>query len=86
MRLSSMTPGMEILITADDGARWRFVVQSVEAFPVEQFPGERVFGPTKDTYLNLISCVGDFDWTTASYNQRIVVFARWDGVIPKPAP
>lgn len=84
-RLSSMTPGMEILVTADDGARWRFVVESVESFPVAQFPGVRVFGPTNGTYLNLISCIGDFDPVTASYNQRIVVFARWDGLIPKPA-
>jgi hypothetical protein len=85
-RLSSVTPGMEIWVTADDGARWRFVVQSVESFLVDQFPGERVFGPTKDTYINLISCVGDFDRATASYNKRIVVFAKWDGVIPKAAP
>lgn len=85
-RLSSMQPGMEVFVTADDGLRWRFVVQSVEAFHVEQFPGQRVFGPTADTYLNLISCVGDFDPVTLSYNQRIVVFARWDGVIPKPLP
>ncbi|MFN8541985.1 MAG: class F sortase [Thermomicrobiales bacterium] len=81
-RLSSMTPGMEVWITADDGARWRFVVQSVETFPVEQFPGERVFGSTQGTYVNLISCWGQFDRASASYNQRIVVFARWDGVIP----
>jgi hypothetical protein len=85
-RLSSMVPGMDVIVTADDGARWRFVVESVEAFPVTQFPGERVFGPSDHTYLNLISCVGDFDPGTASYNQRIVVFARWDGVIPKPLP
>jgi hypothetical protein len=85
-RLWTMTPEMEVFVTADDGARWRFVVQSVEAFPVEQFPGDRVFGATQETYLNLISCVGAFDPVTASYAERVVVFARWDGVIPTPRP
>jgi hypothetical protein len=84
-RLSSMQPGMEIWVTADDGVRWRFVVESVESFHVGQFPGARVFGPSKGTHLNLISCIGDFDPVTASYNQRIVVFARWDGLIRKPS-
>ncbi len=84
-RLSAMQPGMEVFILAEDGARWRFVAQSVETFPVGAFPGDRVFGPTDETNVNLISCVGNFDPVSASYDKRIIVFARWDGVVPKPA-
>ena len=83
-RLSSMTPGMEVFVVASDGARWRFIVQSVETFQVGFFPGHRVFGPTSETNVNLISCIGNFDPVTASYDKRVVAFARWDGVIPKP--
>ena len=82
-RLSSMTPGMEIVIVADDGARWRFIVQSVETFGLTEFPGHRVFGPSDETNLSLISCIGNFDPVTASYDKRIIAFARWDGVIPQ---
>ncbi len=78
-----LVPGAEIFVTDDAGLRWRFLVMTLESFHVEQFPGERVFGGTDATNLNLISCVGDFDPITASYNQRIVIFARWDGVVPK---
>jgi hypothetical protein len=82
-----LKPGAEIVVTDDAGLRWRFVVQTVESYPVEQFPGVRVFGPTDQANLNLISCVGDFDRATASYNQRVVIYSRWDGVVPqKPKP
>jgi hypothetical protein len=80
-----LVPGAEIFVTDDAGLRWRFLVTRLESYPVEQFPGERVFGGTDETNLNLISCVGDFDPITASYNQRIVIYSRWDGVIPKAA-
>ena len=78
-----LVPGAEIFVTDDAGLRWRFLVTRLESYAVEQFPGERVFGGTDETNLNLISCVGDFDPITASYNQRIVIYSRWDGVIPK---
>ncbi len=79
-----LQPGAEILVADDAGQRRRFVVQAVERYPVEQFPGQRVFGGTDETMLNLISCVGDFDPATASYNQRVVIYARWDGLMPQP--
>jgi hypothetical protein len=41
-----------------------------------------IFGGTSETNLNLISCIGDFDPGSASYNNRIVVYSRWDGVTP----
>ena len=78
-----LVPGAEIFVTDDAGLRWRFLVSKLESYPVEQFPGEQVFGGTDETNLNLISCVGDFDPITASYTQRIVIYSRWDGVVPK---
>lgn len=55
----------------------------VENYPADQAPLERIFGPTAAVNLNLISCLGNFDPVTRSYDRRIVVYARWDGVEPR---
>ncbi len=76
-----LPPGAEVWVTDEAGARRRFVVQGVESYLLDQFPADRVFGPADDANLNLISCVGDFDPVSRSYNQRVVIYARWDGVV-----
>ena len=78
--LRTLTPGAEVWVTADDRARRRFLVQSIEVFPADGAPLDRIFGATDDSNLNLVSCIGDFDPASRSYNNRIVVFTRWDGI------
>ncbi len=80
--LRNLTPGTEVFVTDDAGKRRRFVVTAVEVYPADNAPLERIFGGAPDSQLNLISCIGDFDPGTASYNNRIVVYSRWDGVTP----
>jgi sortase (surface protein transpeptidase) len=77
--LGKLAPGAEVFVTDDAGKQRRFLVTSVEVYPADNAPRERIFGPTNDTNLNLISCTGDFDPGSASYNNRIVVYTRWDG-------
>ncbi|MGN6758214.1 MAG: class F sortase [Thermomicrobiales bacterium] len=79
--LHQLGPGSEIFVTADDGARRRFVVTAVEIYPADQAPLEQIFGASGDVNLNLVSCIGDFDPASRSYNQRIVVYSRWDGAM-----
>lgn len=81
-RLHTLTPGTEIFVTDDQGQRRRFVVTKVEIYPANNAPLQDIFGGTSETNLNLISCIGDFDPGSASYNNRIVVYSRWDGVTP----
>ncbi len=78
--LHTLTPGAEVFVTADNGARRRFIVQSVETYATNEAPLQRIFGPSDDANLNLISCIGDFDPVSRSYDRRTIVFARWDGV------
>ncbi len=78
-----LKPGAEIFVTDDAGRRWRFLVTALESYHVNDFPGQRVFGQTDETALNLITCNGDFDPITRSYDQRIVAYSKWDGVVPK---
>jgi hypothetical protein len=77
--LRDLTPGAEVFVTDDAGKQRRFLVTSVEVYPADNAPLERIFGSTGDSNLNLISCIGDFDPGSASYNNRIVVYTQWDG-------
>ena len=81
-KLNTLTPGAEVFVTDDQGKRWRFTVSKTVIYPAEGAPLEDIFGGTLETNLNLISCTGDFDPGSASYNNRIVVFTKWDGVTP----
>lgn len=78
--LRTLAPGAEVWVTADDGARRRFIVRAVETYPADSAPLERIFGATSEVNLNLISCIGDFDPASRSYDRRIVVYTQWDGV------
>lgn len=72
--LHTLTVGAEVFVTDDAGTRRRFLVTSVEVFPADNAPRERIFGVTTTANLNLISCIGDFDPGTRSYDKRVVVF------------
>jgi hypothetical protein len=48
------------------------------AVPKDQFPSERVYRPTPDAELRLITCGGDFDPGRLSYRDNIVVYAVID--------
>jgi len=77
--LTTLKPGAEVFVTDDAGKQRRFVVTAVEVYSADNAPLERIFGNTNDSNLNLISCTGDFDPGSASYNNRIVVYTKWDG-------
>lgn len=74
-RVRELAPGAEILVPRADGSTVRFVVDAVEQYPKDGFPTERVYGPTADPQLRLITCGGSFDRAAKSYRDNIVVFA-----------
>lgn len=74
--------GSEIFVADDQGKQRRFVVTGIESYVADQAPLERIFGPASTANLNLISCLGNFDPVTRSYDRRIVVYTTWDGVAP----
>jgi LPXTG-site transpeptidase (sortase) family protein len=58
------------------GDTWTtFRVTTTEQYPKDQFPTERVYRPTPDAELRLITCGGDFDAGRQSYRDNIVVYA-----------
>lgn len=52
-----------------------FTVTSTAWYPKKAFPTDRVYGPTPDRQLRLITCGGVFDRTLRSYRDNLVVYA-----------
>ncbi len=74
-RIRELQPGAEISVPRADGSTVVFVVDAVEQYPKDAFPAERVYAPTADPQLRLITCGGAFDRSARSYLDNIVVYA-----------
>jgi hypothetical protein len=74
-RLRELQAGATVDIQLADGTVVRFVVERVQRFSKDEFPTDGVYGPTKGPTLRLITCGGDFDKRTKSYEDNVVVFA-----------
>jgi len=76
--LSKLQPGDEIFVVADDGVERRFVVLEVQSYKRADAPLDRIFGPTTDRHLNLITCdsTSNFDRTKREYAANVVVYAE----------
>lgn len=57
------------------GTTLRFTVVSTAWYPKDRFPTDRVYGPTPDRQLRLITCGGVFDRSLRSYRDNLVVYA-----------
>ncbi|OJF15115.1 class F sortase [Couchioplanes caeruleus] len=57
------------------GATLTFTVTATAWYPKNAFPTERVYGPTPDRQLRLITCGGVFDRSLRSYRDNLVVYA-----------
>ncbi|WP_258047121.1 class F sortase, partial [Streptomyces sp. SM13] len=59
--LKKIHEGAEVLVRDGTGRTLRFTVTGKEAVSKKAFPTEKVYGPTKDSTLRLITCDGEFD-------------------------
>ncbi|MEV4638419.1 class F sortase [Actinoplanes sp. NPDC049548] len=57
------------------GAKVMFTVTGTAWYPKRDFPTDRVYGPTPDRQLRLITCGGVFDRSLRSYRDNLVVYA-----------
>lgn len=87
--LEKLVVGDTILIQTAGGATLTFVVTGT-ATPTAYAQGdsnpiiEQIFGPAVTPNLNLITCYGQYDGKT--FDHRLVVYTRLEGVSPFPAP
>ncbi|MFI7086861.1 class F sortase [Streptomyces anulatus] len=59
--LKKIRKGAEVLVRDTAGKTLRFTVTGKETVGKKAFPTEKVYGPTKDSTLRLITCDGEFD-------------------------
>lgn len=74
--LSKLVPGNRIYVADDKGVEKVFEVYDTAVYAYDQAPLDRIFGPSNDAQLNLITCNGTFDQKSANYDKRFVAYAR----------
>jgi hypothetical protein len=74
-RLGELRRGALVSIRRADGTTVRFRVDAVERWAKTDFPTRRVYGPTRDAALRLITCGGLFDGASGHYLDNTVVYA-----------
>jgi sortase (surface protein transpeptidase) len=79
--LRSLAAGKPVWVVDAAGSRYRFLVAEVAVYPLAEAPRERIFGLTAEANLNLITCAGDFDPISRSYDRRVVVYTRRDPAV-----
>ena len=73
-KLGDLKKGDSIYVTDDTGQKIYFRVTSAATYDTDNFPNEKIFGQTGNTaQLTLITCAGDWNPSTKSYNQILVV-------------
>ena len=74
-RLKRLVVGNSVTVDYDDGSSVEFVVVGSNRYPKDEFPTQKVYGPTDNAVLRLITCDGFFDRATRSYDANLVVSA-----------
>ncbi len=74
--LRNLASGDEITVSRQDGSTARFRVDRVERFAKDQFPTQLVYADLDHAGLRLLTCGGNFDRQTRSYEDNLVVFAK----------
>lgn len=73
--LHRLRPGDPIEVTRADGSVVGFRVDSVERFPKDQLPAERVYGDSGPAGLRLITCGGAWMGGRTGYADNVIAFA-----------
>lgn len=75
VRIRDLPRDAEIRITADDGSRRTYRVESIERVRKAALP-DRLFDRTGPHRLVLVTCGGTFDTTSRTYSDNVIVTAR----------
>jgi len=73
-RLRDLHVGDEVLVKNTSGKTLRFQVTRIELYPPQDAPIQDIFGNWGGTYLNLITCAGDWIPSQHQTNLRLVVY------------
>ncbi|MDV6277910.1 class F sortase [Rhodococcus erythropolis] len=73
-QLHALAPGDRVEVTLPDGTTAHFEVTRLATYPKEQFPAEEVYGEHGYSALQLVTCGGEFDPVTRSYESNVVAY------------
>jgi LPXTG-site transpeptidase (sortase) family protein len=74
-RLREMKPGQAVYVDRADGSTQEFRVTQVRQVAKDDFPTQDVYAPDLESSLRLITCGGQFDYSTHNYLDNVIVFA-----------
>jgi sortase (surface protein transpeptidase) len=79
-KLASLGQGAQIIVVLADGSKHLFLVESMAVLPIGSAPAGMAepYGPPR---LTLITCTGHFDQEQKFYSKRLVVEARYAGIV-----
>ena len=72
--LQGLHPRDMVLVVNADGKTLHFQVTRIEVYAPQAAPIQDIFGNREGTYLNLITCAGDWIPNQHQYNLRLVVY------------
>ncbi|TFD95878.1 class F sortase [Jeotgalibacillus sp. R-1-5s-1] len=75
-KLKDLKQGDEIIVTGENGETLTFAVTDIQTYPSDGAPIERIFGPSGERNLNLITCTGPFNRDSGQYPDRLVVYTQ----------
>lgn len=81
-RLRSLEAGDRVDVRLADGTVARFAVETVETHPKAEFPAQRVYTSPGSRDLRLVTCGGEFDPVSGSYESNVVVYATLVDSVP----
>lgn len=73
-RLRDLHTGDDVWVINSDSTRLHFHVTRIAFYPPQQAPIQDIFGNDGGTYLNLITCAGDWIPSQHQTNLRLVVY------------
>lgn len=74
--LGELRRGDAVTVERSGGRDVTFQVRAVRQYPQNDFPDAKVYGPTANAQLRLITCAGSFDRRAGHYRNNMVVFAE----------
>lgn len=73
-RLDQLSRGAVVYIDRADGTTAGFRVASVSRVSKTSFPTDRVYSPTLQPSMQLVTCGGTFDYRARSYRDNVIIY------------
>lgn len=74
-RLRQLRRGQRVYVVRADRSVATFMITYIRFVAKDAFTSGAVYGPVPDSELRLITCGGQFDYTTGSYLFNVIVYA-----------